>query len=197
MKAKFLGFVASLVLLGAAPVQATTIYEFDTPVSGNIVPAGSVALSVNGLAATFTVSLPASYSFTELAFNLSGGTVATSGAYTITNNANAYFQKDAFSPKYGPFNTELDATGGGFGNSLTFTVSNFAGLDFKTIAGMPIWFVASFVYNGGTSGVIAADYVMPQTTPLPAALPLFAGGLGALGLLRLRRRKSAAPRLAA
>jgi len=31
----------------------------------------------------------------------------------------------------------------------------------------------------------------PLTTPLPAALPLFAGGLGALGLLSLRRKRKA------
>jgi hypothetical protein len=32
----------------------------------------------------------------------------------------------------------------------------------------------------------------PEATPLPAALPLFAGGLGALGLLGWRRKKKAA-----
>ena len=37
------------------------------------------------------------------------------------------------------------------------------------------------------SVVIAAD-----ATPLPAALPLFAGGLGALGLLGWRRKRKQA-----
>jgi hypothetical protein len=38
---------------------------------------------------------------------------------------------------------------------------------------------ASFSFNG------------PAATPLPAALPLFAGGLGFIGLLALRKRKNA------
>jgi hypothetical protein len=35
------------------------------------------------------------------------------------------------------------------------------------------------------------DPPIPTTTPLPAALPLFAGGLGALGLLGWRRKRKA------
>lgn len=44
-------------------------------------------------------------------------------------------------------------------------------------------FVSPDVANGPTS---------PGTTPLPASLPLFAGGLGALGVLGWRRKKKAA-----
>jgi hypothetical protein len=39
--------------------------------------------------------------------------------------------------------------------------------------------------------------VSPSTTPLPAALPLFATGLGALGLLGWRRKRKAAAAIAA
>jgi hypothetical protein len=38
---------------------------------------------------------------------------------------------------------------------------------------------------------VSADSI-PSTTPLPATLPLFASGLGALGLLGLRRKRKAA-----
>ena len=38
----------------------------------------------------------------------------------------------------------------------------------------------------------AVDCAPPPTTPLPAALPLFAGGLGLFGLLARRRKKKAA-----
>ena len=41
------------------------------------------------------------------------------------------------------------------------------------------------------------DVVSPTATPLPAALPLFAGGLGALGLFGWRRKRKNAAVLAA
>jgi hypothetical protein len=58
-----------------------------------------------------------------------------------------------------------------------------------------------FGFNVGNSGVLIVSswniddlqvFDEAGTTPLPAALPLFAGGLGALGLLGWRRKKKAA-----
>jgi plastocyanin len=46
--------------------------------------------------------------------------------------------------------------------------------------------IANYIGNGGGSSI---DVVTP--TPLPAALPLFASGLGALGLLGWRRKRKA------
>lgn len=48
-------------------------------------------------------------------------------------------------------------------------------------------------FRGGSGTVFAIDNlnIAPSPAPLPAALPLFAGGLGALGLLTRRRRKAA------
>jgi hypothetical protein len=40
-----------------------------------------------------------------------------------------------------------------------------------------------------TSGLVFSDAALPSAVPLPGALPLFAGGLAALGLLGWRRRK--------
>jgi hypothetical protein len=56
--------------------------------------------------------------------------------------------------------------------------------------------VSSFTWsllNGGTDQVSEANLygVDPVATPLPAALPLFAGGLGLVGMLARRRRKDA------
>jgi len=42
------------------------------------------------------------------------------------------------------------------------------------------------------SSVVTIDNLVVQTIPIPAALPLFASGLGALGLLGWRRKRKAA-----
>ena len=43
----------------------------------------------------------------------------------------------------------------------------------------------------GWSGSVTVKYTFDATTPLPAALPLFATGLGALGLFGWRRKRKA------
>lgn len=48
----------------------------------------------------------------------------------------------------------------------------------------------SEIYGIGLLGTLTADSV--SATPLPAALPLFAGGLGAIGLVGWRRKRKAA-----
>ena len=48
------------------------------------------------------------------------------------------------------------------------------------------------IVEGGTTGQTApVSYSLVAETPLPAALPLFATGLGALGLLTWRRKRKA------
>jgi hypothetical protein len=61
-----------------------------------------------------------------------------------------------------------------------------------TLTGPGIAFV-TFTENVGSAGnYLAFDDLTTSATPLPAALPLFVGGLGALGLLGWRRKKKAA-----
>jgi hypothetical protein len=45
--------------------------------------------------------------------------------------------------------------------------------------------------NTGYTNISAATTLPTSETPLPAALPLFATGLGALGLLTWRRKRKA------
>ena len=134
MKSKFLGLLASLVFLSSTQAHSSTLYVFDTPVSGTIAPAGTVELSVNESIATFTVALPSDYTFTKFALNVvSGGTVDAGAAYTVVANAHANFNQGALN--YGPFNTVLNArNGGNFGSSLTFKISNYTGI-FNDIVG--------------------------------------------------------------
>jgi hypothetical protein len=180
----FFGLIASLALLFSVQAQAATVYSFDTPVVGTFASGGTVSLTANGSSETFVVTAPTGNTFNEFAINLQwGATVAPSASYTVTPyTAWAYFPGG-----FGPFNTVLT---GNFGNSLTFTVNNYAGIYNLNVNNLPIWFLAASETNGTPTWAIAADTI---ETPLPGALPLFAGGLSVFGLLTWRgKRKKAA-----
>jgi hypothetical protein len=94
-------------------------------------------------------------------------------------------------------------------NSLTFVNSDGITADNYVITGNDLnapvvtgqghdW--VTFIVTGGTftsvqlfdNGTAAFEYADATFTPLPAALPLFAGGLGMIGLLGRRRKRQAA-----
>jgi hypothetical protein len=57
----------------------------------------------------------------------------------------------------------------------------------------PVFYSAAYTQNGGPGAQINASFndstTPPSTTPLPAALPLFATGIGAMGLIGWRRKR--------
>ena len=79
-----------------------------------------------------------------------------------------------------PVHFELEADG-----NAQFSGSASASAD-------PYIFIAPSNPNAGDYGIVVSSNVgnEPLVTPLPAALPLFATGLGALGLLGWRRKRS-------
>jgi hypothetical protein len=181
---KFGWLVASLVIFASAQSQAAT-YTFDVSVDGvfsSAVPFGTVDVSSAGVV---TITMPSTYSLSEIAFNLNSGASVDAGSYTVSGPA-SYGSNSL----YGPFNTVLD---GAFGSSATFTVSNFSGIFNLTVNSQPIWF-AAVLSDANSTGVVAADAPLPppRSTPLPAAMPLFASGMGALGLLGWRRKRKVA-----
>jgi len=71
-----------------------------------------------------------------------------------------------------------------------FTGSGNAIVDLKLATTDP----ADTFQSSGLAGTVMYDYY--AATPLPAALPLFAGGLGGLGLLGWRRKRKSATAIA-
>jgi hypothetical protein len=139
---------------------------FNGPITFN--PSG---LDNNFVATSFTLS----FTYTgpsSLSFNTSFDTGLTKFVETPPNTG------------AGAWNTAFN------GNTVTFTAPGAIndlnpGDEFDLIVG----FVPS-------SGFVPADFSYTATwtgteTPLPAALPLFAGGLGALGLLGWRKKRTA------
>ena len=69
------------------------------------------------------------------------------------------------------------------------TLSNGADDVFVEITGLTAFSTATFTDDNKASFEFGLG--IPTATPLPAALPLFAGGLGVMGLLGRRRKRKA------
>jgi hypothetical protein len=81
------------------------------------------------------------------------------------------------------YETTANSVSGGYPNMVLYFVSNLGNAPDAL----------STVYTNGAFSIGVTGEADPVgATPLPAALPLFATGLGALGLLGWRRKKKAA-----
>jgi hypothetical protein len=176
-KSALLGAVATLLAVATTQANATT---YDISITDNgYTETGEI--TTNGTLGTLTKSDITSWSFT-----LVGPGSATHGPTDISSSAGVIFST---------------------GTSLTATAN---GLFFNFGSGGAGW---TFQNSGDTAfielssnGFTEVDYIWGSNltqslsgnvdigvaaTPLPAALPLFAGGLGALGLLGWRRKRAA------
>jgi hypothetical protein len=179
--------------------------------AGLIIHAQAETISISGTtSSTVTTNLtgtpPANMVGTA---PLSGTGSGTLGAFSITANGTL----TVFGPDY----ITLSVTNGTFTD--TFSDGTLFGTDTATgtTNGINTNSVVSFIFTGGTgafagdtgtetstesivnaTGADSASFTGTlTTTPLPAALPLFAGGLGALGLFGWRRKRKNAAALAA
>ena len=117
----------------------------------------------------------------SVATGYSGGFIEN-GAYSLfTNNVYVVDLQDMFDVAI--------ANGGDIMPSAPGGTATFSGsID-------PTFLIAPGVTNANAYSIIFSDGISNgsvSTTPLPAALPLFATGLGALGLLGWRRKRKAA-----
>jgi hypothetical protein len=126
----------------------------------------------NVITAIFSVSGVGSGSltgpYTAFAAN-SNGAVGIQDGVDLIDTFNSAFNSYALSTSIGPITGTF---GGNFGNS------------FPTSAG-------PLIYTNASNSTFTAVVGGASAVPLPATLPLFATGLGALGLLGWRRRRKA------
>ena len=211
-----LSMCTAIGAVAASDARATTVL-IDSTVTGCFngsgacgggpanLPPGALVNLINP--ATLTLG-PGTYSITNAAltgyysaWNFSSGWVWSFGITTDNNDGTG----NVFHLGYvgGVFGSQVDAAtihagtwggpGGPTGNLLnptanaaefydTFTLAATTKLDFFTLD----------YYPYDNAGGVALEITSLSQTPLPAALPLFAGGLGALGLLGWRRRRNAA-----
>ena len=122
------------------------------------------------------------------------GTWGSTGNYADVSSSDLRFYSNGFgglnSPNTGLTWSQLIADVGSTAIwyiSVDLDAGGWSGVDQHLL-------VNNFAVNGD---VFAAAAPAPGATPLPAALPLFASGLGALGLLGWRRKRKAAALVAA
>jgi hypothetical protein len=200
MKSKLLGFIALVLLLGLLPSSANAL-TFDFSFTGGCAVAPfscTVTGKIDGLtdnatsaATAVIIDTVSSSAFTVLSlpFNTICGSncLVTSNSFTVTSGVITAENFDVGSTTFTdtpPFDSIWSLTLGALGSGV-MTFSNGS-----TIPGTnPNVYYQENIYTG--TGASFAE-VPVGTTPLPAALPLFATGLGVLGLLGWRRKRKAA-----
>jgi hypothetical protein len=182
MKTKLLGLLAFMSLLGFSPANADTIYTYTgngfTSNSGSFTDADSVtgtidlAIGLGDNSGLVEIS-PVSYSFSDGVQTLTNSNSSMSvSSYLITNAVGT------------PVLWDVLVRANDLSGEVSSTVQMYVQEDF-VFAQQASYSFASNSDPGTWSTSVTA-------TPLPAALPLFASGLGALGLLGWRRKRKAA-----
>jgi hypothetical protein len=203
--------IAACALLGATQARAETdppYVVFIQQVGPNVVVTGSGDLDLTGL------SGPTSTTVTALVFPAHAGVGLANGPANQFSIMNSLTEPNNFTGPStfgtglendaGPNNNDgppvgLEVFPSGSGSLLVLQVpttytsgaplsASQITFDNATLASLGITPDETFTWRWGP----AADQSFTiDTTPLPAALPLFASGLGALGLLGWRRKRRA------
>jgi hypothetical protein len=182
-------FVGPLVL-GAVSAKASI---FDFTYSGTSLALGGAAVSGSGEFVTDNGPVP--YNVISVTGTANGEAITGLSTYAFADNKLWY--PASLTSVDGGFSTPptwLSISGISFTTaSNTWNIGNYGGYYLLDANSDP-----SGVLSGAVPGFNFSITEETSTTPLPAALPLFAGGLGLMGLLaRRKKRKSSAATAAA
>jgi hypothetical protein len=189
------GAVGFLALLGTPVVARASPYIVTLEeVGSNVVATGSGQIDLTGL--SFFASFSGGVGNIEPSFGSAGVGVGNLDVYTGAPSTPASFGSGGLTE---PSNTsgglvEYDASAGtlavpeGYVSNalLSASTSTYDSATFATLGATP----GTYVWTWGT-GADQSFTLEIGATPLPATLPLFATGFGALGLLGWRRKRKA------
>lgn len=185
--------------------QASTVVNFDAvDTSGGPVSGAPVTSYLAGYGITYTgagtafilpylpggnpflpVSSPNYFAVGGTAWTLSFSSPLNSLSFTVPGTGNTSTMAAWSATAYSAANVQLGQVGN---PSITFFNSS---AQTYTLIGPDI---ASLVFSenvGSAGNYLAFDDLTMSQTPLPAALPLFASGLGVMGLFGWRRKRKA------
>jgi hypothetical protein len=173
--------IVSAMIFGAPAAKASFVYSY----TGSSFTSGATAFAGDSVSGEFTVASALGDNFT--------GTVTptqfsfSNGLFSVGNSNSSFYAFDIQTSAAGAiisWSISLRASGGPWTGMIQTTSSG----DSTSSLGPTTLISAS---NSGAPSMWSVTDP-PATTPLPAALPLFAGGLGTLGLLGWRRKRKAA-----
>ena len=189
MKTKLLGLLVLVSLLGLSPAEAMTYtYDVDYAINSTTVT-GDIVLNCDlcDVTSSTLVSWSLSSSGVGTSATFDGSDLSASASsitFTPTTSASSMFIEGSADSYFGA----NGSVSGGSGSSCL--VSGPPGTNLSEAYGVCSNGVLTPADTTTSLIIATADFM---ATPVPAALPLFAGGLGALGLFGWReRRKNAA-----
>jgi hypothetical protein len=212
-RTRLLSTVAATGLSAVALPAAADDFFFDaTAVAAFAAPTyGKVSLTQVGTGVLFNVALDPEFNFVttgnHFVFSFSGTGVALGDIGTITDAGTQTFSvstPNAVNPPFGSFqfgiacatNCSNGGSAGGYNDPLTFTVANSTIADFlvlSTNAGNlgPAYFASDVIWTADTQSFGATGAIgVTQAVPEPETYALFLAGLGAMGFMAKRRRKT-------
>jgi len=210
MKTKLLGLIASMALLVGATVggHASPYVVTLDQVGANVVATGSGELDLVGLTGYLSgwTSAPADMWPLRGYINTGPTTSVPLDAYTGFTGPTSYGSGGGgvASTGSGP-SFEIWGNAAGYGLPLLWVpagytsgtaVSDTATYDSTTLAALGAT-PGTYVWTWGGDPPDQSFTLVVGQTPIPAALPLFATGLGAMGLFGWRRKRKSAATLAA
>jgi hypothetical protein len=195
---KKLGIAAAVLgvfLIGGAPKIAHAMFIADIEqVGSNVVVTGNGSLDLSGLTSVAPKAAIASVEGSTANLIIGQATTVPVDVYSGVSGPTSFGSGLASvlaSSGTGPTTAIWGASGlldvpSGYVTGTTFSDSST--YDNATLASLGLM-PGTYTYSWSTPD--DSFVVNIGTTPLPAALPLFAGGLGALGLLGWRRKRKA------
>jgi len=194
-----------------AQASATISPYQSVQVTGNMSGTGSNLVTLEGTAAlTYYVMLAGPGSPGDYLININliaSGTASCTGncgvnamltipQFGLTENSASWSVNNTYSvPSNAQFAVTIQAVGTASYDPPTHLLSSFSALVDPIFAIDPNDNYGSLFTLQFSEGIF--NGIAPQATPLPATLPLFASGLGALGLLGWRRKRKASAAIAA
>ena len=199
----FIAAVACAILGGASPASAVAIST-----TFNFVPNGTLTANTGDGTTATSISSGAPDSVTSIITDNTGlapgfpgpGTVITLTSPTPVTLGAAFTK--SYTTALGVFTENLIVSlvspgATSLGIAATGTITETTLISGSLLTSAPVFYSAAYTQNGGPGAQINASFndsttAPPSGTPLPAALPLFATGLGAMGLLGWRRKRKKA-----